>query len=399
MYNVLHPLLRVGSGLIGLLLLLAFLRSVLQVAVVNRQRGDWLSRHVGRSVYVVLARRAVTRQSYADVQDVLSWVLPLYILLLIGVWFGIVQAGFSLLIWSSQAEPSLLQAVIASGSALSTLGFLTPQNTAGQLLAILEGATGLGVVVFYFTFIPGYQTTIQLRQAKVAWLYARASGGLTNFTLVEWFLLCGSGDWNELWEDWESWFRNIAETHALAPILAFVPTVQRGQTWLATAAVVLDSVSFYLSTFEVRGTAAAVCHRTGVDALRLIAAELANRRGVPEARRGQHLTRAHFDTACERLTALGAGLKAERDASWGRFVELRAEYETSLSELAERLLVPAHGSLLLPITAADEIISRPMPNALANAASAPPTACRRAPDTGHILARQPAEDPFNGRHH
>jgi hypothetical protein len=141
----------------------------------------------------------------------------------------------------------------------------------------------------------------------------------------------------------------------LAPVLAFVPTVQRGQTWLAAAAVTLDSVSFYLSALEVRGTSsAAVCHSTGVDALRLIAAELAERKGPPEARRGQHLTRAHFDAAWERLTALGAALKVERDPSWVRFVKLRAEYEGSLSNLAESLLVPVHGSLLLPLRAADE---------------------------------------------
>jgi hypothetical protein len=266
-----------------------------------------------------------------------------------------VLVGFALLIWSFQAEHSFLKSIVASGSQLSTLGFLTPPDTGGQLLAILEGAMGLGVVVFYFTFVPGYQTTIQLRQVKVAWLYARAGAGLTNFTLVEWFLLSGSSDWNELWEDWESWFRNIAETHTRAPVLAFVPTVQRGQTWLAAAAVTLDSVSFYLSALEVRGTSsAAVCLSTGVDALRLIAAELADRQGPPEARRGQHLTRAHFDAACERLTALGAALKVERDPSWVRFVELRAQYEGFLLNLAESLLVPVHGTLLLPLRASDE---------------------------------------------
>jgi hypothetical protein len=354
-HNLMDLALRIGAALIGLLLVLAFLRSVFQVALVNRQRGDRLSCCVGWLVYSALARRAQKRQSYADIQDVLAWVLPFYILLLIVAWFGIVQAGFSLLIWSSQAEHSLLQGVIASGSALSTLGFLTPPDTAGQLLAILEGAMGLGVVVFYFTFIPGYQTTIQLRELRVAWLYARGGAGLTNFTLVEWFLVSGSSDWNTLWEDWESWFRNIAETHALAPILAFVPTVQRGQTWLAAAAVALDSVSFYLSALEARGTStAAVCHRTGVDALRLIAAELADHRGVPKVRRGEHLTRSQFDTACERLTVLGATLRAERDACWVRFVELRAEYEAFLSNLGESLLVPAHGNLLLPLVAADE---------------------------------------------
>lgn len=355
MQNLLHLSLRVGSGLLGVLLVLVFLRSVLQVAVVNRERGDRLSRCVGWFVYSALAGRAAKRHSYAEVQDLLSWILPVYILLLIVVWFGIVQAGFSLLIWSFQAERSLLQAVIASGSALSTLGFLTPPDTAGQLLAILEGAMGLGVVVFYFTFIPGYQTTIQLRQAKVAWLYARAGGMLTNFTLVEWFALSGSSDWNALWEDWESWFRNIAETHALAPMLAFVPTVQRGQTWVAAAAVALDSVSLYLSAFEARETSsAAVCYRTGVDALRLVAAELSDRRGVSPARRGEHLTRSYFDAACERLIARGAALKTERDARWVRFVELRAGYEALLVNLAESLLVPAHGRLLSPLTVADE---------------------------------------------
>jgi hypothetical protein len=345
--------LRVGAALIGLLVILAFLRSVLQVAIVNRQRGDWLARHVGWLVYATLARRALKRQSYADIQDVLAWVLPLYILLLIVVWFGLVQAGFSLLIWSSQAEHSFLQAVIASGSALSTLGFLTPPGIAGQLLAILEGAMGLGIIVFYFTFIPGYQTTIQLRQVKVAWLYARAGPGLTNFTLIEWFLLAGASDWSELWEDWDSWFRNLAETHALAPILAFVPTVHRGQTWLVAAAIALDSVSFYLSALEARGMpSATVCHRTGVDALRLIAAELADRlAAAPRALEGRPLGRSDFDSACDRAAALGAAVKAERDACWLRFAELRGEYEVFLSSLADSLLVPVHDSLLLPLAA------------------------------------------------
>src|SRR5215469_6795664 len=338
-------LLRIGGSLIGLMMVAAFLRSMAQVAIINRQGGYWLAFPVGRLAYKTIAHLARRRRTYDRIQDALAWIFPIYILLLIIAWFALVQAGFSLLIWSSQAEHSPLQAVIASGSALSTLGFRTPPDTAGQLLAILEGAMGLGVVVFYFTFIPGYQTTIQLRQVKVAWLYARAGGGLTNFTLLEWFLVSGSSDWNALWEDWEAWFRNIAETHALAPILAFVPTVQRGQTWLAAPAVALDSVSFYLSALEARGTSsAAVCHRTGVDALRLIAAELADRQDVPEARRGQHLTRSHFDMACERLTVLGAALKAERGACWVRFVELRAEYEAFLSNLAESLLVPARKS-------------------------------------------------------
>ena len=57
------------------------------------------------------------------------------------------------------------------------------------------------------------------------------------------------------------------------------------------------------------------------------------------------------DGPLERLFCLAP---LRRDACWVRFVELRAEYEAFLSNLAESLLVPAHGSLLLPLAAADE---------------------------------------------
>ena len=336
-------LLRIGGSLIGIVTLVAFLRSILRVAMVNRRGGDWLARHVGWLVYTTIARMARGRRSYDRIQDTLAWILPIYMLLLIVAWFALAQTGFSLLIWSSQAEHSLLQAVIASGSALSTLGFLTPPDIAGQLLAIPEGATGLGIVVFFFTFIPGYQTAIQSREIRVAWLYARSSAEPINFGLVEWFQRSGKlGNIDEVWEDWEAWFRNLIETHTLAPVLAFVPTVHRNQTWLIAATAILDAASFCISALDANGRPAALlCHTTGVRALRLIALELADRRlanaAAPE-RPG--LTRSAFDACCDRLTALEAPVKANRDESWRRFTELRAEYEIFLPGLAASLLVP-----------------------------------------------------------
>src|SRR6516162_4536733 len=190
-------------------MVLAFVRSIVQVALINRQGGDGLARRVGRLVYRTIARIARKRRSYDQIQDVLAWIFPTYVLLLIFVWFALVQAGYALLIWSSQAEHSLLQAVIASGSALSTLGFLTPPDISGQLLAIPEGARGLGIVVCLFTFIPGYQTAIQAREVTVDSLYARTGAEPATFALVEWLQLSGRLDDSDLWEDWEVWFRNL----------------------------------------------------------------------------------------------------------------------------------------------------------------------------------------------
>ncbi|MGB8898203.1 MAG: hypothetical protein WCC90_02620 [Methylocella sp.] len=44
-------------------------------------------------------------------------------------------------------------------------------------------------------------------------------------------------------------------------------------------------------------------------------------------------------------------MKAERDACWLRFAELRGEYEAFLSSLADSLLVSVHDSLPLPLAA------------------------------------------------
>ena len=344
-------LLRIGGSLLGLLMVAAFLRSMAQVAIINRQGGDWLAFRVGRLAYKTIAHVARRRRSYDRIQDALAWIFPIYILLLIIAWFALVQAGFSLLIWSSQAEHSLLQAVIASGSALSTLGFLTPPGTAGQLLAIPEGAMGLGIVVFLFTFIPGYQTTIQAREVKVAWLYARIGAEPANFALMEWLQLSGRLDaTGDVWEDWEEWFRNLIETHTLAPVLAFVPTVHSNQTWLIAAVVMLDTASFYLSALDAKAQPAALlCHSAGVRALRLIAVQIGDRHLPPATKpASSHLGRPTFDTACDRLGALGAPVRSNRDECWRRFHELRQEYEVYLPRLAKGLLIPTqHTPLLL----------------------------------------------------
>jgi hypothetical protein len=344
-------LLRGLASIAGLLLVLAFLQSVSRVAVVNLQRGDRLARRIGWLVYAAIARLARHRRSYAEIQDALAWILPLYILCLIATWFAMVQAGFSLLIWASQAEHSLLQAVIASGSALSTLGFLTPPGVSGQLLAIPEGALGLGIVVFFFTFIPGYQTTVQTREVKVAWLYARIGPEPVDFSLVEWLQRSGqTDDLTNLWEDWEAWFRLLIETHTIAPVVAFVPTVHRGQTWLIAAAVILDTASFWLASQHTKGLpSAALCHATGVQALRLIAAQHSAAAAPEPSVAGRRSARLAFDTVSARMLALGAHVNPDRDACWRHFVALRREYEAFLQTLATGLLIPVEAVTLLPL--------------------------------------------------
>ena len=108
-------------------------------------------------VRITIAHVASRRRTYDRIQDALAWVLPLYGLSLIIVWFVLVQMGFSLMVWSLQAEPSLLRAFIASGSALSTLGFLAPprrRDTASFREHVGEAVMQVGSCATTFEYSP-----------------------------------------------------------------------------------------------------------------------------------------------------------------------------------------------------------------------------------------------------
>ena len=271
------------------------------------RRAIRLALIAGHVVHITVAHVASRLRTYDRIQDALAWVLPLYGLSLITMWFVLVQIGFSLMVWSLQAEPSLLRAFISSGSALSTLGFLTPPDLSGQLLAIPEGAFGLGIVVFFFTFIPGYQTTVKTRELKVAWLYARAGPAPTVLSLMEWLHRSGGTyDATAVWEDWEAWFRLLIETHTLAPVVAAVPSVHREQSWLVAAAAVLDTASFWLSSLDTKDHASAtLCYSTGVNALKSIAVQHRKRPNRPAAGLpAEPLNRVSYEVLCRRLSWL-----------------------------------------------------------------------------------------------
>ena len=346
--SIFELLVRVVAMLAGVALLAFFLLSASRAALVNRHRGDWIAHTVGRIVCSTVSRLAASRRHHESVQDVLAWILPLYILSLIVTWFLLVQSAFSLILWSTHIEPGFFKAFLASGSALSTLGFLTPDSAAGQLLAILEGAMGLGVVVFFFTFIPGYQSAIQARELKIAWLYARSGVNPSSLVFVEWLQRSSHGaDTSDVWETWEEWFRLLAETVAIAPVLSIVPTLHRRQSWLIAAATMLDAASFCLATLEGNALASArVCRATGIEALELIAAKLHSSGIFPETASFNYSSRAAFDATCAQMAALNAPIKADLHAAWEQYVALRNEFERPLAELAAKLLVSMQGRVL-----------------------------------------------------
>jgi hypothetical protein len=339
---------------LGVVLLFLILRSMIRIALMNCHSQDFFAEFTGRAVYTAAALRLRGNHDAKATHRVLLWFFPVYILSLIVVYFLGAMTAFAFLYWGTHAVGAWRQAFISSGSGLNTLGFATPTTIAGQWLSIPEGALGLGLVVFLFTFIPGYQTVIRAREDRTSWLYVRVGGPPTGVRFLEWCQLVGSAtDMRDVWEAWEDWFRMLGDTHSVLPMLTMSPSVQSGQSWVSAAAAVLDAAALTASSIDGRDAETAkVCVRTGARAFLAIADALGRVR--PPADEERHRpSRKQYDALRDRLSSAGIPLRpaSEREAQWKEFLLLREQYEEALLFVASRTFAPIDGIKVLCHTA------------------------------------------------
>jgi len=333
-------------SLLGLWLLFLILRSMIRIALINRHYRDFFAETAGRTVYAAVSLRLRGKRDARASHPVLLWLFPAYLLLLILIYFLGAMAAFVFLYWGMGAVTSWRQAFLASGSALNTLGFATPTTIAGQLLAIPEGALGLGIVVFLFTFIPGYQAVIRSREDKTSWLYVRTGDRPDGVALLEWCQRAGIADnMSAVWEAWEDWFRMLGDTHSVLPMLTMSPSVQGNQSWVRAAAAVLDAAALAASSIDTEDSESAkVCVRTGTRAFLAIANALG------ETCKGARQpiacpSREWYDATRTHLYSVGLNLRSAVDAEpqWQEFLSLRGQYEEALLFVASQTFAPLEG--------------------------------------------------------
>ena len=295
------------------------------------------------------ALRLRRNRDAGTVHSVLLWHFPVYILSLIVVYFVGAMIAFVFLYWGTHAVSTWPQALVASGSALNTLGFATPTTVIGQWLAIPEGALGLGIVMYLFTFIPSYQTVIRSREDKTSSLYVRAGNEPNGVTFLEWCQRAGIvGDMREVWESWEDWFRMLGVTHSVLPMLSVSPSAQSGQSWVLAAAAVLDAAALAASSLGTgNAEAAKICVRTGTRPLLAIADAL-DGAGKSPGRAGVRPSQGRYEAARTRLASAGVPLKstADLESQWQEFVSLRERYEDALFFVARHTFTRLDDDLL-----------------------------------------------------
>lgn len=329
---------RIVAGLLGCGLVFVVLRSGSKAALVNSASREIVTKTISRVLYSAMKCILARQKTYTEKQEVLNWFAPLFLFICIVMYFIIAMVGFALIYWSVWAEATLFASLISSGSALSTLGFYTPTSDHGKILAIFEGAMGLGVVVFLITFIPGYQSAIQVREEVSGRLYSRAKTTPDCESVYDWLAESGSMDnLDDFWNKWENFMRSVGDVHAQSPVLIFSPSIRRGQSWVVSVFAIMDTVNMASTTLHGQGKAlAGVCLREGIGSLGEVAVAM---RGFHKEKREELLTRPAYDGLCSRLEKRGYVIVADREKAWLEFRDNRAQYEQILLSLAESLFV------------------------------------------------------------
>ena len=335
-----HMALRVVAVLIGLVLLFIYFRSIVRVLLLNRRERDMIGRFSGVCAVALIHAVAGDLRDHDRVQRIQAWVMPAYIFFAVVIWFLLVQVAFMFILVGTGVETRWAHAFSVSGSALSTLGFATPPGLLGQYLAIYEAGIGLAVVILLFTFVPGYQAAIQVRERRVGYLNSRTGQHPNAVSLLEFQKRAGRLHDNS-WDEWETWFRGVLETHAISPILCYVPSIYRGTNWVGAAAAVLDTTSLVLAALAPEHTnGARLCRETGVTTVRTIALELAQDPQVLTQTNERSDALPEFGKLYDQLKSLGLPVTASQDACHETFMRLRSEYQPSLRYISKTTLMP-----------------------------------------------------------
>ncbi|QIN80399.1 hypothetical protein GBA65_19875 [Rubrobacter marinus] len=128
----------------------------------------------------------------------LSLAAPLMVPVTITAWILVVSFGYALVYYDSidtktfyfsspGLEPTFLEALYLSGTAISTVGFgdVTPQSTVYQLITISEALIGFGLLTLAITYVIGVYGVLQQLGVLSAGLYHQAQDSSDPLTILK----------------------------------------------------------------------------------------------------------------------------------------------------------------------------------------------------------------------
>ncbi|HEY6317159.1 MAG TPA: hypothetical protein VI462_04630 [Acidimicrobiia bacterium] len=339
-----HVVVAVLLSILGVLLILVVFDSALRTFVLPRGVVTLLTRTFFtslRKVFDVFARESRT---YEARDSVMALYGPLGLFGLVFTWMTIVILGFALIYKGALQVGTWHRAFELSGSSFFTLGFVgVPPGIPSYCLVFIEAGSGLGLLALLIAYLPTIYGAFSRRELAVAKLATRAGTPPSAIDLLTRYHAIG---WTDqlpaLWEQWEEWFADIAETHTSLGVLTFFRSPNPDRSWVTAAGALLDAASLAQSTLAIPWSPqAGLCIRAGTIALR----EIASFFGVPfdpDPRPDDAISiaRSEWDDAYVRLGGAGVPVRPDRNRAWRDFAGWRVNYDAVLLGMAGITMAP-----------------------------------------------------------
>ncbi len=334
--------LRVLFGILGVVVLLLVLDAAIRTFLLPRAARVRLSQYLGQLVGRVFGMIASSKQTYARRDKVLSLFPSVLLLTYQATWLVLALVAFAFE-FIAAGVPGYRTAFKVSGSSIFTLGTTSGRGGWQIALGYIEAGVGLTLLALLISFIPTLYAAFQRRETSVSRLTVRAGVPATPWGILEIAKSVSSFQLlDELWREWEQWFIDVGETHSTLVILNFYRSPTPDQTWIGSAAAVLDAAALFQSAVDLDPSpTAGLCIRSGWINLRRVSDYFKFPYSHDVSWKNKiSISREEFDIVWDRLGRSGVPLVANKELAWKDFVGWRVNYDSMIEAAYVRFSSP-----------------------------------------------------------
>ena len=328
---------------VGLVIVFLTVTSVLFTLVLPRQpsgleRVTLLVNRGVRLVFIALSRLSST---FEGKDAILAPTAPVALLAQLLFWAAALIVGFSLML--NATVHSIPDGGLQALTALFTVGAIHIGGRPNAGIDITIGAIWVVIVALQIAYLPALYSSYSRREGLVTLLESRAGQPAWGPELLARHQIVGIADTlPELYQVWEEWAADVAETHTTYPILLLFRSPEPWLSWLTGLLAVLDAGAMQLALSpSTAPSSARLCLRMGFTLLHRIASTLGwwvdpdpNPEGPIQ------LTYEEFEEAVTMLYASGFPMERTAEDAWPDFRGWRVNYESIAYRLADRLVAP-----------------------------------------------------------
>jgi len=232
---------RIVSALVGLVLTLGTLGSVIRTVIVPRAVSSRLSAALAWAVQGTATFLARTRSDYKERDGILAQGAPMFLVLRLVVWIGLLVLGYSLLFWASSGA-DYSEAIRLSTSSILPLGLTRAQTGLDTAIAFLESASGVIVVALQISYLPTLYGSFNRRETLVTMLDSSSGSPPWGPEILARHALIDNLDHlSDLYKDWEEWAADIAESHSSYATLLYFRSPDPRTSWILALLACMDA--------------------------------------------------------------------------------------------------------------------------------------------------------------